>query len=201
MNSKKDITMLVPIVVENTANGERSMDIYSRLLQERIVMLGTAIDDNVANVITASLLFLQAQDPKKDISMYINSPGGSCTAGLGIYDTMQGLSCDIKTYCVGQAASMGAVLLCAGTPGKRFSLPNSRIMIHQPWGGAEGTATDIDIQAREIQRLKTILTDIIQKHSKHNSKNLQKDMERDFFMSADEAVKYGLVDSVVRKAK
>ena len=201
MNSKKDVTMLIPMVLENTPNGERSMDLYSRLLQERIVFLGTAIDDNVANILTASLLFLQSQDPKKDISMYINSPGGSCTAGLGIYDTMQGLSCDIKTYCVGQAASMGAVLLCAGSPGKRFSLPNSRIMIHQPWGGTEGTATDIDIQAKEIQRLKKILTDIIQKHSKHNLKNLQKDMERDFFMGADEAVKYGLVDSVVKKTK
>jgi len=193
--------MLVPMVVENTSGGERAMDIYSRLLQERIVLLGTPIDDNVANVITAELLFLQAQDPTKDISMYINSPGGSCTAGIGIYDTMQGLSCDIKTYCVGQAASMGAVLLCAGTPGKRFSLPNSRIMIHQPWGGAEGTATDIDIQAREIGRLKKVLTDIIQKHSKHNLKNLQRDMERDFFMGAEEAVKYGLVDAIVKKTK
>ena len=185
------------MVVEQTSHGERGYDIYSRLLKDRIILLGTPIDDDVANLVIAQLLFLQAEDPKKDISLYINSPGGSVTAGLAIYDTMQVISCDVKTYCMGQCASMGAVLLCAGADGKRFALPNSRIMIHQPWGGAQGTASDIDIQAKEILRLKTMLNGIIAKHSGQDIKKVQKDTDRDFFMSAEEAVKYHLVDKVL----
>ena len=156
------------MVVEQTGTGERGYDIYSRLLKDRIVLLGTPIDDDVANLIVAQLLFLQAEDPKKDIDLYINSPGGSCTAGLAIYDTIQSLSCDVKTYCIGQCASMGAVLLCAGAEGKRYALPNSRIMIHQPWGGAQGTAADIDIQAKEILRLRSMLNKIIATHTKQS---------------------------------
>ncbi|MBR7104844.1 MAG: ATP-dependent Clp endopeptidase proteolytic subunit ClpP [Lentisphaeria bacterium] len=190
---------MVPMVVEQTGQGERAFDIYSRLLKDRIILLGTPIDDDVANLIIAQLLFLQAEDPKKDIDLYINSPGGSVTAGLAIYDTMQILSCDVKTYCLGQCASMGAVLLAAGSAGKRFALPNSRIMIHQPWGGAQGTAADIDIQAKEILRLKGMLNGILSSHSGQPIKKIEKDTERDFFMSADEAVKYGLVDAVVSK--
>jgi len=195
----KTKSYLVPMVVEQTGQGERAFDIYSRLLKDRIILLGTPIDDDVANLVIAQLLFLQAEDPKKDIDLYINSPGGSVTAGLAIYDTMQILSCDVKTYCLGQCASMGAVLLCAGADGKRFALPNSRIMIHQPWGGAQGTASDIDIQAKEIQRLKSMLNGIISKHSKQSLKKIEKDTDRDFFMSAEEAVAYGLVDKVVGK--
>ena len=190
---------MVPMVVEQTGQGERAFDIYSRLLKDRIILLGTPIDDDVANLIIAQLLFLQAEDPKKDIDLYINSPGGSVTAGLAIYDTMQILSCDVKTYCLGQCASMGAVLLAAGSAGKRFALPNSRIMIHQPWGGAQGTAADIDIQAKEILRLKGMLNGILSSHSGQPIKKIEKDTERAFFMSADEAVKYGLVDAVVSK--
>ncbi|MDD3886180.1 MAG: ATP-dependent Clp endopeptidase proteolytic subunit ClpP [Victivallaceae bacterium] len=192
---------LVPTVVEQTGQGERAYDIYSRLLKDRIILLGTPIDDDVADIVIAQLLFLQAEDPKKDIELYINSPGGSVTAGLAIYDTMQILSCDVKTYCLGQCASMGAVLLAAGADGKRFALPNSRIMIHQPWGGAQGTAADIDIQAKEILRLKEMLTGILSKHCKQPVKKILKDTERDFFMSADEAVAYGLVDKVVTGSK
>ena len=191
--------LLIPMVVEQTGHGERGYDIYSRLLKDRIIMLGTPINDDVADLIVAQLLFLQAEDPKKDIELYINSPGGSVTAGLAIYDTMQLVSCDVKTYCFGQCASMGAVLLAAGTPGKRFALPNSRIMIHQPWGGAQGTAADIDIQAKEILRLKSMLNGILAAHTGATVKKLERDTERDFFMSAEEAVKYGLVDSVVNK--
>ena len=191
--------LLVPMVVESSGGGERGYDIYSRLLKDRIILLGTPIDDMTANLIVAQLLFLQAEDPKKDIELYINSPGGSVTAGLAIYDTMQLVSCDVKTYCFGQCASMGAVLLAAGTPGKRFALPNSRIMIHQPWGGAQGTAADIDIQAKEILRLKSMLNGILAAHTGATVKKLERDTERDFFMSAEEAVKYGLVDSVVNK--
>ena len=187
----------IPMVVEQTGNGERGYDIYSRLLKDRIVLLGSEINDAVANLIIAELLFLQSEDPKKDIDMYICSPGGSVTAGLAIYDVMQMLSCDVKTYCVGQAASMGAVLLCAGAKGKRYSLPNSRIMIHQPWGGAEGTAADISIQAKEILRLKAMLNGILSSHSGQPLKKIEKDTERDFFMSAEEAVAYRLVDSVI----
>lgn len=185
------------MVVEQTGHGERGYDIYSRLLKDRIVLLGTPIDDDMANLIIAQLLFLQAEDPKKDISLYINSPGGSVTAGLAIYDTMQVISCDVKTYCMGQCASMGAVLLCAGAAGKRFALPNSRIMIHQPWGGAQGTASDIDIQAKEILRLKSMLNGIIARHTGQDVKKVQKDTDRDFFMSAAEAVNYHLVDKVL----
>ena len=202
--SEKDLkprAQLVPMVVEQTGHGERGYDIYSRLLKDRIILLGTPIDDDVANLIVAQLLFLQAEDPKKDIDLYINSPGGSCTAGLAIYDTIQSLSCDVKTYCLGQCASMGAVLLAAGTAGKRFALPHSRVMIHQPWGGAQGTASDISIQANEILRTKATLNGILASHTKQKLSKIEKDTDRDFFMSADEAVAYGLVDQVVGKRK
>ncbi len=188
----------VPMVVEQTGSGERGYDIYSRLLKDRIILLGTPIDDEVANMIIAELLFLQAEDPKKDIDLYINSPGGSVTAGLAIYDTMQILSCDVKTYCLGQCASMGAVLLAAGAAGKRYALPNSRIMIHQPWGGAQGTAADINIQAKEILRLRTMLNGILSQHTGQTLKKISQDTDRDFFMSAEEAVEYRLVDQVLR---
>lgn len=192
---------LVPTVIEQTGRGERAYDIYSRLLKERIIFLGTAIDDTVANLVIAQLLFLQSEDPEKDISMYINSPGGVVTAGLAIYDTMQFLKCDITTYCVGQAASMGAVLLAAGASGKRYALPNARIMIHQPLGGAQGQATDINIQAQEIMRIKQILNGILASHSGRSIEDLEKDTDRDNFMSAAQAVEYGLVDEVVEHAK
>ena len=191
--------MLVPIVVEQTGRGERAYDIYSRLLQDRIVFIGTGINDEVSNLIIAQLLFLQSQDATKDISVYINSPGGSVTAGLAIYDTMQFITCDVATYCVGQAASMGAVLLAAGTKGKRYSLPNACIMIHQPWGGAEGKASDISIAAKEILRLKDRLNEILASHTGKDANTLANDTERDFFMSADEAKAYGLVDEVLTK--
>ena len=197
----KPRAQLVPMVVEQTGHGERGYDIYSRLLKDRIILLGTPIDDDVANLIVAQLLFLQAEDPKKDIDLYINSPGGSCTAGLAIYDTIQSLSCDVKTYCIGQCASMGAVLLAAGAAGKRFALPHSRIMIHQPWGGAQGTASDISIQANEILRTKATLNGILASHTGQSLKKIAKDTDRDFFMSAEEAVAYGLVDQVVGKRK
>ena len=199
MNQTK--SYLVPTVIEQTSQGERAFDIYSRLLKDRIILLGTPIDDAVANLVIAQLLFLQAEDPQKDIELYINSPGGSVTAGLAIYDTMQILSCDVKTYCLGQCASMGAVLLAAGAAGKRYALPNSRIMIHQPWGGAEGTAADISIQAKEILRLKAMLNGILSSHSGQPLKKIEKDTERDFFMSAEEAVAYRLVDSVIYPGK
>lgn len=198
---KQSYAQLVPMVVEHTGHGERGYDIYSRLLKDRIILLGTPIDDDVANLIVAQLLFLQAEDPKKDIDLYINSPGGSCTAGLAIYDTIQSLSCDVKTYCIGQCASMGAVLLAAGTAGKRFALPHSRIMIHQPWGGAQGTASDISIQANEILRTKATLNGILAAHTGQKLSKIEKDTDRDFFMSAEEAVAYGLVDQVVGKRK
>ena len=193
-------SILVPMVVEQTGHGERGYDIYSRLLKDRIILLGTPVDDNVANLIIAQLLFLQSDDPKKDIDLYINSPGGSITAGLAIYDTMQVLSCDVKTYCIGQAASMGAVLLAAGAPKKRFALPNARIMIHQPWGGTQGTAADINIQAQEILRLREALNKILADHTGQSIKKIAVDTERDFFMSAAEAQKYGLVDGVVKSS-
>jgi ATP-dependent Clp protease protease subunit len=192
---------LVPTVIEQTGRGERAYDIYSRLLKERIIFLGTAIDDTVANLVIAQLLFLQSEDPEKDISIYINSPGGVVTAGLAIYDTMQFLKCDITTYCVGQAASMGAVLLAAGAEGKRYALPNARIMIHQPLGGAQGQATDINIQAQEIMRIKQILNGILADHSGRSIEDLEKDTDRDNFMSAAQAVDYGLVDEVIAHAK
>lgn len=188
---------LVPMVVEQTSRGERSYDIYSRLLQDRIVLLGGEVTDESANLIVAQLLFLQSQDAKKTVSMYINSPGGSVTAGLAIYDTMQFISCPVATYCIGQAASMGAVLLTAGAKGKRFALPNARIMIHQPWGGAEGKASDIEITAREILRLKERLNHILADHSGKSYEDVVRDTDRDYFMSASEAAGYGLIDGVV----
>jgi ATP-dependent Clp protease protease subunit len=191
--------MLIPMVVEQTGRGERSYDIYSRLLLDRIIFIGSGINDEISNLIIAQLLFLQSQDATKDISVYINSPGGSVTAGLAIYDTMRYLTCDVATYCVGQAASMGAVLLAAGTKGKRFSLPNARIMIHQPWGGAEGKATDISIAAKEILRLKDRLNEILSFHTGKSVETLTADTERDYFMSAEEAKAYGLVDEVLSK--
>jgi ATP-dependent Clp protease protease subunit len=189
------------MVVEQTGRGERGYDIYSRLLVDRIVFLGTPVDDTVSNVIIAQLLFLQMTDPKKDIHLYINSPGGSVTAGLAIYDTMQFLTCDVNTYCIGQAASMGAVLLAAGTKGKRYALPNARIMIHQPWGGVQGQASDISIQAKEILRLRDRLNEILAKHCNQPIEAIGRDTDRDRFMSAEEARDYGLVDEVVRSRK
>jgi len=192
---------LVPIVVEQTGRGERSFDIYSRLLIDRIVFLGTPVDDQIANLIIAQLLFLQMSDPKKDIHFYINSPGGSVTAGLAIYDTMQFMTCDVNTYCIGQAASMGAVLLCAGTKGKRYALPNANIMIHQVLGGAEGQASDVEIRVRYMLKLKQRLNAIISKHTGKNIEQVEKDCDRDNFMSSEEAKTYGLVDEVVQSRK
>ncbi len=189
--------MPIPMVVEQSGRGERAFDIYSRLLRERIVFIGDEITDDLANLVVAQLLFLQSEDATKDINVYVNSPGGSVTAGLAIYDTMQFLKCDVVTYCIGQAASMGAVLLAAGAHGKRHALPSSRIMIHQPWGGAQGTASDINIQAQEILRLKAYLNGLLAKHTGKDIQTIAKDTERDFFMSADEAAKYGLVDDVL----
>jgi ATP-dependent Clp protease protease subunit len=186
-----------PIVIEQTPRGERSYDIYSRLLKDNIIFLGTAIDDNVANAIVAQMLFLESEDPDKDIQIYINSPGGSVTAGLAIYDTMQFVKNDIVTYCIGQCASMGAHLLAAGTKGKRFALPNARIMIHQPSGGAQGQATEIEITFKEIQRLKENLAATFAKHTGQTLKKVMKDMDRDYFMSAEEALEYGIVDKVL----
>jgi ATP-dependent Clp protease protease subunit len=192
---------LVPMVVEQTGRGERGYDIYSRLLVDRIVFLGTPVDDMVANVIIAQLLFLQMTDPKKDIDLYINSPGGSVTAGLAVYDTMQFLTCDVKTYCIGQAASMGAILLCGGTKGKRFALPNSNIMIHQVLGGAEGQASDVEIRVKYMLRLKHRLNTIIAKHTGRPFEQVEKDCDRDNFMDPDEAKAYGMVDEVVKSRK
>jgi len=186
-----------PIVIEETPRGERSYDIYSRLLKDNIIFLGTAIDDTVANAIVAQMLFLESEDPDKDIQIYINSPGGSVTAGLAIYDTMQFVKNDIVTYCIGQCASMGAHLLAAGTKGKRFALPNARIMIHQPSGGAQGQATEIEITHKEIQRLKENLAASFAKHTGQTLKKVMKDMDRDYFMSAEEAMEYGIVDKVL----
>lgn len=189
--------MLIPMVVEKTAGGERAYDIYSRLLKDRIVFVGGEVEDGMANGIVAQLLFLQAEDPSKEISMYINSPGGSVTAGLAILDTMRMLKCPVATYCVGQAASMGAVLLSAGTKGRRHALPNARIMIHQPWGGAQGKASDIEITAREILRLKDVLNGILAEASGKTLKEVSQDTDRDHFMSAGEAKKWGIVDKVL----
>jgi len=189
---------LVPMVVEQTARGERAYDIYSRLLKDNIVFIGTAVDDLVANLIIAQLLFLEAEDPEKDIHLYINSPGGVTTAGMAIYDTMQLIRPDVQTICVGQAASFGAVLLAAGTPGKRFALPNSRILIHQPWGGAQGQASDIAIQAKEILRVKDRINQILAAHTKQPLDRIVADADRDFIMDADQAKAYG-VDHVIRR--
>jgi ATP-dependent Clp protease, protease subunit len=192
---------LVPYVVEETGRGERGYDIYSRLLKDRIVFLGTPVDDQVANVIIAQLLFLQMADPKKDIHLYINSPGGSVTAGLAIYDTMQFLTCDVNTYCIGQAASMGAVLLSGGTKGKRFALPNANIMIHQVLGGAEGQASDVEIRVRYMLRLKERLNHILSTHTGKPPSQVEEDCDRDHYMTAQEAKDYGLVDEVVKSRK
>ena len=188
---------LVPMVVEQSPRGERAYDIYSRLLKERIIFLGSGVNDAVSNVIIAQLLFLEADDPEKDITFYVNSPGGSVTAGMAIYDTMQYVKCDIATLCMGQAASMGAFLLAAGTEGKRYSLPNARIMIHQPMGGFQGQATDIDIQAKEILRMKKDLNRLLSQHTKNSLKKIEEDTERDYFMSPTEAQKYGIIDKVL----
>lgn len=188
---------LIPIVVEKSGREERAYDIYSRLLKDRIVFLGSGINDEVANAIVAQLLFLQSDDPKADIHIYINSPGGSVTAGMAIYDTMQFVNCDVATYCIGQAASMGAVLLTAGAKGKRFALPNARIMIHQPLAGMQGTAEEIMIHAREFQRIKQRMNQILLKHTGHTLEKIEKDTDRDCFMTPDEAREYGLVDHVV----
>jgi ATP-dependent Clp protease protease subunit len=187
----------VPIVIETTGRTERAYDIYSRLLKDRIILLGTAIDDHVANVICAQLLFLESEDPKKEISLYINSPGGSVTAGLAIYDTMQFISCPVATLCLGQASSMGAVLLAAGEKGMRYALPNARVLIHQPMGGFQGQATDIDIHAREIIRMRERLNAILAKHTGTDIDKISQDTDRDYFMSADEAVEYGIIDKVM----
>lgn len=191
------INQLIPMVIENTHRGERAYDIYSRLLKDRIIFLGSAVDDSVANVLVAQMLFLESDDPEKDIFFYINSPGGSVTAGLAIYDTMQYVRPDVATFCMGQAASMGALLLAAGTLGKRYALPHSRILIHQPLGGVQGQATDIEIQAREILRLREELNQILVKHTKQTLKKIQQDTERDYFMSGPEAHQYGIIDEVV----
>lgn len=192
---------VIPIVIEQTGRTERAYDIYSRLLKDRIIFLGSAIDDYVANTIIAQILFLQTEDPDKDIHIYINSPGGVVSSGLAIYDTMQYVKPDICTYCIGQAASMGALLLTAGAKGKRFALPHSRIMLHQPMGGFQGQATDIEIHAREILRLKEMLNGIISTHTGRSFEQIQNDTDRDFFMSSDEAKEYGVVDEVIHSAK
>ncbi len=196
MNEKSQL--LVPMVIEQTSRGyERAYDIYSRLLKDRILFVGTPIDDYVANLVIAQMLFLQMEDVNKDINVYINSPGGAVTAGLAIYDTMQFVKCDVATYCVGQASSMGAMLLCAGTKGKRHGLPNSRIMIHQPWGGIQGAAEDISRHAKEILRMRDRINEILSAHTGQSLEKVQKDTDRDYFMSAQEAKEYGLIDEVI----
>ena len=187
----------IPIVVEQTGRGERAYDIYSRLLKDRIIFLGSPIDDDVANVITAQLLFLESEDPERDIYFYINSPGGSVTSGLAIYDTMEYVKPQVSTVCLGQAASMGALLLACGAKGKRFALPHARIMIHQPLGGFEGTATDVDIQAREILRMREELNSVLMKHTGQTLKKIEKDTDRDLFMTGKQALEYGIVDEVI----
>jgi ATP-dependent Clp protease protease subunit len=192
---------VIPIVIEQTGRSERAYDIYSRLLKDRIIFLGTAIDDNVANTVVAQILFLQTEDPDKDIHIYVNSPGGIVTAGLAIYDTMQYVKPNIATYCIGQAASMGALLLSAGTKGKRYSLPHARVMLHQPMGGFQGQATDIEIHAREILKMKDTLNQIISRHTEQPLEKIRTDTDRDFFMSAHEAKDYGIVDEVIESIK
>ena len=192
---------VIPMVIESGARGERAFDIYSLLLRERIVMLGMPINDQVANVVVAQLLYLEREDPDKDISLYINTPGGTVTAGLAIYDTIQFVKPDVSTYCVGQATSMGALLLTAGTKGKRYALPNARIMIHQPWGGVQGQAADISIQAKEILRLKDKINELLSKHTGQKLDKIQKDSDRDFFMDPEEAKTYGIIDEVISGKK
>jgi ATP-dependent Clp protease protease subunit len=198
---RKEIGQLIPMVVKNTSKGERSYDIYSRLLEERIIFIGTPIDDDIANLIIAQMLFLQSDNATKDTYLYINSPGGVVTAGLAVYDTMQYLEMPISTICIGQAASMGALLLTAGTKGKRFALPNARIMIHQPLGGAQGQATDIEIQTQEILRMKKLLNNILASHCSQPLSKVEKDTDRDFYMSAEQAKEYGLIDQVINQKK
>lgn len=195
------MSILVPMVIEQTGRTERAYDIYSRLLKDRIIFIGTPIDDNISNIIIAQLLFLQMEDPDKDINVYINTPGGHVTSGLAIYDTMQFVKPDVNTYCVGQAASMGALLLAAGTKGKRYALPHARIMIHQPWGGVQGQAADISIQAKEILRLKERIEHILVKHTGKSMDKIKKDTDRDYFMAAEEAKDYGIVDEVIETIK
>ena len=190
---------LVPIVVEQTGRGERAFDIFSRLLKERIIFIGSAIDDNVASLVIAQLLFLQADDPEKDINLYLNSPGGAVSSGLAIYDTMQYVSPDVATICMGQASSMGALLLAAGAKGKRLALPHARVMIHQPWGGAQGQASDIEIQTKEILTLRERLNDILSEHTGQPLEKIQKDTDRNFFMSTDEAKAYGIIDDILTR--
>jgi len=191
---------LIPMVVEQTSRGERAYDIYSRLLRDNIIFIGTPIDDNIANVVTAQLLFLEANDSERDISLYINSPGGSITAGMAVYDTMQFIRPDVTTICIGQAASMGALLLAAGKKGKRFALPNSRVLIHQPsMGGLSGQATDIDIQAREILRMREITNELLAKHTEQDVAKVERDVERDFIMTAQQAKDYGIIDEIIFK--
>ncbi len=192
---------LIPMVVEQTNRGERAYDIYSRLLKDRIIFLGSAVDDTMANLIIAQLLFLEAEDPDTEIAMYINCPGGYLTSGLSIYDTMQYVRPEIQTICLGQAASLGGILLAAGTPGKRYALPHARIMIHQPWGGLSGQASDIDIHAREVLRLKSLTDDILARHTGQSLKTIEEDTQRDYFMSAEEAVAYGVVDQIMDKSE
>lgn len=199
MEAKSQI--LVPMVVEQTSRGERAYDIYSRLLKDRIVFIGTVVDDNSANLIIAQLLFLQMEDAEKDINLYINSPGGVVTSGLAIYDTMQFVKPDVATYCVGQATSMAAVLLAAGTKGKRHALPNARVMIHQPWGGVQGAAADISIHTKEILNVRDRLNNILARHTGQSVEKISKDTDRDYFMSADEAKNYGIVDEVIELAR
>ena len=195
------MSTLVPIVVEQSDRGERAYDIYSRLLKDRVIFIGSVIDDMIANLVIAQLLFLQQDDADRDIHVYVNSPGGHVTAGLAIYDTLQFVKPDICTYCVGQATSMGAVLLAAGKKGKRHGLPNSRVMIHQPWGGVQGQASDISIQAKEILKMKDRLNEILAKHTGQDLKKIQKDTDRDYFMSAEEAKEYGVIDEVIATMK
>ncbi len=190
----------IPMVVEQSGVGERAYDIFSRLLKDRIIFLDGEINDATADLVVAQMLFLESEDPTKDISLYINSPGGSVTAGLAIYDTMQYLHSDVQTICMGQAASMGALLLCAGQEGKRFILPSARVMIHQPWGGVEGQSSDISIHAKEIGRIKNLTIDIIASHTHRTYEQISKDVERDFFLGSDDAVSYGIVDSVMRRS-
>ena len=201
MTSRPNMT-LIPMVVEQTNRGERAYDIYSRLLKDNIIFIGTAIDDNVANLVTAQLLFLEAEDPERDVSLYINSPGGVVTAGMAIYDTIQFIRPDVATICIGQAASVAALLLASGTPGKRFVLPNSRLLIHQPtMGGLSGQATDIDIHAREILRIRASLNEIMAKHTGQPIEKIERDVERDFWMSAQQAREYGIIDEIIYKHK
>jgi ATP-dependent Clp protease protease subunit len=195
------MSILIPMVVEQTGRVERAYDIYSRLLKDRIVFIGTAIDDNVSNIVIAQLLFLQMEDPEKDINIYINTPGGHVTSGLAIYDTMQFVKPSVSTYCVGQASSMGALLLAAGTKGKRYALPHARIMIHQPWGGVQGAAADINIQAKEILRLRERINGLLATHTGKDIERIAKDTDRDYFMTAEEAKEYGVVDDVIKSIK